>query len=43
MLINVVYLISVNRTANENIRRTYYSNDIYNEGCLVNWKKFCVE
>jgi len=43
MLIQCVYLISVNRTTNENIRGTKYPGDVFDEGCKANWKIFFSE
>lgn len=43
MLIQAIYLISKNKTTNENIRGTKYPNDIFNEGCKKNWKSFLNE
>lgn len=43
MLIQCFYLISVNKTTNENIRGTKYAGDVFNEGCRMNWKIFFTE
>ena len=41
MIISHIYLISINKTTNESVRKIDYE-DIFNKGCLNNWKEvFC--
>ncbi len=43
MLIQCIYLISINKTTNENIRGTKYPGNVYDEGCKNNWRIFFTE
>jgi len=40
MLLQLCYLISKNKTGNENIRGIKYPRDIFDEGFSKNWKLF---
>ncbi len=40
MLIQIIYLISKNKTTNENIRGIKYPNNLFDNGCSKNWRQF---